>query len=768
MAVACISGICALCAENDPDYVLHAGESATFSSAGEYGTMSISGDLTVTGGVTNNVDSINMNGGSITVIGEYTTLGKSHGDASQPFRTRIAMSPGDDGAYGRITVRDTGFRGDTGLGATEFNISREGEDFKSDNGCFDFLSLENGTANFNGVFNHSSCTGRITVTGTSAICKRKPLEAVPVFREGAYHINLVDDATLVFDFADQGGYLNTAGCSVQVGGTGTVRLKGSRQSSSHQAVVRKGAVFNHVGPVEFVRHDNKRDCYFALADSGIIGPDVTALKHTNGSSAHETRIRITEDETITLCGDLEITGAGSYLYGNVGSRMRIDATAASRSFKCNIRQGDRIVIEKVGVNEMVVSATTNIPNLVVSEGAVRFTEDCVIENLTIGQGAEIVADGCVVAILTDFEFVGEIPFKSLNGGEFVKSGLDRTVIYDPASLPDKLHVAEGEFAFSAYGLDHKWWRWTFFSVNGGSLPLAHRGLYLFAANDEWQSVSPGIVDAAHFDNPPGMPLEAKKCRWWHHSETNLVASVLNYCNVENMRYWFNYSKNGNNVATLSSPVINPEDPKSHVGVEVCLPSTAKPIVGYNMRTHRSAQYANGWKLEASRNGLDWETVDIRSNQVFDIEGTYRSYDNLTYTADTPNTKELFHLTGYRRGGLTAGDPVSVQVDEGATLDLLAFDEGQPIDTITIDCAEGAGTVKGGRIVANGTLTLLNVESSGVNLEEYPLPIVFDGTAAQANFASWNVVVDGRRTNRRVGWCDGRIAILPPGLVILVK
>ena len=47
---------------------------------------------------------------------------------------------------------------------------------------------------------------------------------------------------------------------------------------------------------------------------------------------------------------------------------------------------------------------------------------------------------------------------------------------------------------------------------------------------------------------------------------------------------------------------------------------------------------------------------------------------------------------YRRGGLVAGDPMSVQVDEGAALDLLAFDNRQPIDAITIDCMVGGDTV----------------------------------------------------------------------------
>lgn len=226
LAAACV---CALCAEGASDYVLDAGESATLSEPGEYGTMSVSGDLTVSGGVTNNVDRIDMNGGSITVIGEFTTFGKSHGADGQAFNTSVSLSVGGNGAYGKITVRDTGVRGNTGFGATEFNILPESEGFESDNGYFDFLALENGTANLKNVCNGSSCTGRITVTGTSAICKRLPRQAEPVFKSGAYHVDLVDDATLVFDFADFGGYLNDVDCSVRTEGTGTVRISTIRR-----------------------------------------------------------------------------------------------------------------------------------------------------------------------------------------------------------------------------------------------------------------------------------------------------------------------------------------------------------------------------------------------------------------------------------------------------------------------------------------------------------------------------------------------------------
>ena len=167
----------ALCVEGVLDYVLAAGESATISSAGEYEAMSISGNLTVTGGVTNNVDRINLNGGSITVIGAYTTLGKSHDNETQPFTTGVFLSEGVNGAYGKIIVKESGVRPDTGFAATEFNILKEGEGCGSENGYFDFLTLENGTANLKSLCNYSSYTGRITVTGTSAIYKRWPRAA---------------------------------------------------------------------------------------------------------------------------------------------------------------------------------------------------------------------------------------------------------------------------------------------------------------------------------------------------------------------------------------------------------------------------------------------------------------------------------------------------------------------------------------------------------------------------------------------------------------
>ena len=746
------------------DYVLDVGQSDTLSGPETYGTMTIGGDLTVSGGEKITVDEINMAGGSITVTGKDTTLGD--GAESATHATTISVTNGADGAYGMLNVHGTGVSADEGLGAAVLVIRKEGEDFTSDGGYFDFMSISNGTANLYAVRNYSSATGRITVAGTSAIYRREPRQNYGIFRNGVFQIRLVDDATLTFNFSQQGGRVNSTGVAVEICGSGTVRLVGSYGSASYAALVNEGAVLNHRGPLVFVRNDNKRDCYFTLADSGVIGPNVTALMQTSGSSSYDTIVTIDSDATITLCGNVQITGTRSRL---TGGRIKVDATDAARSFKCNIRSGDSLVVEKTGANEMVVSSTTNIPNLVVSEGTVRFaTNDCVVGKLTAATGTALIADGCDVILPPGGEYVG-VSFLTVNGGSFVKAGDSRMVIYDPVSVTGALHVANGELAFSKYGFSQKWWRWTFFSVNNGPHGLMHRGLYLFGTDGTWQS--PGetpeyVKTAAHYDNPPATALAVNRCRWWRHSTTNITKmSTYKYNGASYLSFFFDYSHNGNNLASLSSPVVNPDDSTSWIGIEWHMPSTALPITGYNMRTHSATYYANGWKVEASSDGLNWETVDVRSNQTFSLSGLYYSYDNKSYDPGTPNLNEFFHFTGYRNGGLATVDPLSVQVDDGATLDLLAFDDGQPVEAITIDFAAGGGTLKGGRIAANGVLNIENATDAALN---EALPLALEGTRDVENFASWSVMVNGRLRKAAIA-CDGsRIRVQLPGIAVIVR
>lgn len=751
------------------DLTVAVDKSVTLSAAAQYGTINIEGALSVEGGKTISVKTINMTGGSVSVSDQDTMLGS--GNSGNAYPTQWNLYPDENGRYGKIKV--SGVRAvDKGAGAVKFYLNSENDAARKGSGYIDFLELDKGSFNMRQAYNQSSLTGRITVASGGGTLYRRGKASTSsserrMFDTGAWQVLLKDNAPFALNFAGQNGYLNKTDVYVEICGEGNVSINGSN-GADYPATLNSGAIINNTGTLTFVRYETDRVCAYNINGSNIIGPNVSALVLTDNANIHDALVKIGTSYTVTLCGNVQITGKHAYL---TGGKIKIDATAAPRSFKCNIKSGDSLVVEKVGANEMVVSATTNISNLVVSEGAVRFEgTNCEVSNLKMAAGTVLIADGCVVMIGS--EFVGA-SLQTKNGGKFLKVGDSRTVIYNPVSMSGIVHVANGEMVFSKYGYDQKWWRWTFFSTKGGNYALRLRGIYLFGNDGTWQNSGLSYKDVA--TEQTDTVLAEKGCRFVINSATNIAVTISgsgteDRNKISTLERWFTLKDGwgGNHYPMLSSPVINPEDPTSWVGVEMHIDSDSKPITGYNMRVATWLKnYADGWKVEASNDGKAWQVVDVRSGQISNASENYYSYDNTKWSATNFNLKELFHFTGYRNGGLAVMDPLSVQVDEGASLDLLAFDEGQPIEAITIDLTSGAGTVKGGRIVANGTLSLTGVEEAGFNLDDV-LPIVLEDVKDTDNFASWTVFVDGRKIRRKVKYSEGRISVPPVGLVMMVK
>ena len=765
------------------DYLLEAGESATLSTAYTNDTMTVNGDLTVSGGIAISSPTINMAGGSITVLGKDTTIGEDRSGVTST-RTTLSMTNGTDGAYGMLRSHGGGVVSGKGLAIYELYIQKEGSDFVSDNGYFDFMSVSNGTVNLRSAYNYSSFTGRITVAGTSAFYRRSDRGTGGIFASGAYKIDLQDDATLTFNFGNQGGSLNNEDCVVDIGGTGTVRVVGSYESEKYIAKINRGAYINHSGPLSFVRIDAKRDCYFGLNDSRVIGPNVTALRQTSGTPSYLTSIAIASGSTITLCGDVEITGTRAYL---TGGRIKIDATAANRLFKCNINEGDSIVVEKTGANEMVVSATTNIPNLVVSAGTVRFTDDCFVSELSGAPGATLIADGCTVTIAGGGYALGGLEFATANGGSFVKTGAGTAYLYAPGALGATLHVAEGDAVFSAIGLQQRYWRFTFTGMSGGTpAPVRLRGIYLFGSTGEWENS--GIVNSTSAStngyvtevNTP--VLAANTARYFVNSATNVLADTSDpqYTSISNLKGLFDISKSGKYRPVLMSPLVDSGNPLSYLSIEFRMNDGGNPITGYNLCNgtgKKNDAYPSAWSVYASDDGETWTEVDSRSGEACDTASNkYYTYgsggaeyvDDIKGKAVVGVVKEHFKFSGYKSNGLEADSAkaLSVQVDVGASLDLTAFTVApQKIGGITIDLAKGGGTIHGGRIAAGGTLAIKNAAAGNLFA---PMPLTFDGTSDISNLASWSVVVDGVAKRYKIAVEGETFRLQPPGFIIIYQ
>jgi hypothetical protein len=200
-----------------------------------------------------------------------------------------------------------------------------------------------------------------------------------------------------------------------------------------------------------------------------------------------------------------------------------------------------------------------------------------------------------------------------------------------------------------------------------------------------------------------------------------------------------------------------------------LKDTAKPIVGYNMRrTDPNKSYPTDWKVEASDDGLHWEVIETREDVAATPETQwYYTYDGDAYVVGSTTAKEHFSFAAYRKDGfLPMAEPVSLQADGGAVVDLRAFVGKQLVNALTVDCAAGTGEIIGAQLTESGILTITNADAL---LDGSTLPLSLPEAIDGANLRNWSVVVDGEtKALRAVLSADGSLKLTSRGTVLFLR
>ncbi len=170
-------------------------------------------------------------------------------------------------------------------------------------------------------------------------------------------------------------------------------------------------------------------------------------------------------------------------------------------------------------------------------------------------------------------------------------------------------------------------------------------------------------------------------------------------------------------------------------------------------------HATDWTLESSPNGVDWEVMDVRSNQTFTTttEGPRLSAQfNYTYNAHVPY---LFSAKNAEWKFTTYG---AVQVDAGAVLDMDELrEENVAFNALKVDFGRGAGAITKFVPAPNGVLHLVNapVDAAGRLRASVDTGLELRTVAGEENLKTWTVVVNGvRSTASRVSVRDGRLAV----------
>ena len=713
------------------DYELPLGASDTISTNVTYTTMNIAGDLTVSGGaVVSKAKStaVNVIGGSVTVRGKASVLASYDRDGG----TTFTFTNNAEGVVGRMTVDAAGST-IYNVGARPLNVCLDDAIAQHDNGSVDILDLRGGSVQFVNAYNYSTLTARVSVVGNNMWAKANGYcFGGGMFQKGAFLFDLKDSASLMFFAGNQQAGFNEADAVVRTTGSGSITIYS--HFNGYAVKVCRGAYFNHVGKLRL-----EDDGHLEFQTGDAIGPNVTGIDVVSGAA----RLDVARYVTLRVPCDVALSPTTTSLAG--AGILELDCSESPRTLSA--WAGNDVTLQKTGGHEAVVRSPY-LSHVCVKEGVLRLAGmDCTVKDLLVAEGAELVVDG-VTLTLDLAENMLRPAIRVINGGKIVYAGAGMGVLFQP-ELQGGVYVRSGSLVPSTWDGDaRKYWRFVFKGTAAGAAAPQIRQLYLFDKDNHilnWcmsQNQTWARDDAV-------VALSPNTACWRLSSATNLVNAGESWQDYNwMMGCIFRTTYNGNNYPCIKAPVLNVDDPDSHLAIEMRLKDAAAPVTGYTLGFADKTKYANVWDVYASADGETWELVDARTDMVPSyIPDTYFTWDgwnysqlqNLTLEQMEARLRQSFRLPGQKVDGLAPAGPIEVQVDAEAALDLTAYTEGvQTIDGLAIDASLGGGTIRGGTLAATGRIDLTNYDL----FSNEPLSVDLDGTTGLENLSNWQVFVAG--------------------------
>lgn len=763
------------------DLTVASGETVALNSSTNYVNITVEGTLNVARVGSDaapkvSASNIAVNGGSVEVSGTRSALG--HTDDQWTVRPLCTLSAANN-AYGKLSI--SGNSSDTnlaqmqgyGLCAASLVIAKEPEGFGGtvlDN----IVLLSNGSLNLygGGITNNASIKADFEVRRSYSYigCGASEGESGGIFAKGPFEVNLNSSYTTILsiDVGETGESFNSTDATVDVVGAGTLyaRMKGSTPFA-----FRAGATLDFDGALVLYKYKGNAASYLFSTD--VTGGNLKEIRTESAADdGYAFDVKVDDGVTLTAPRSIAITNGYSRLTGGTGAKVLIGAENADYTFKAGINADDALTIWKTGACEVVVSATTNMPNLVLDGGVVRFTDDCVIGSLTVTDGAaKVIADGCVVTLPATVE--GYCSFETANGGSFAGATIFRAASFDLSNV----RIRSGTtniFSSAATANTDRWWRWTFTKLYTPQVALRLQGLYLFDDEGNWVNDGLTSVSPHYVKNDNYTTLESGKARFFCSSETNIVGvaspSQLTISQLHRLFAVPAKHSNGNWYhPCLTSPQVDETNPDSAVAVEFCL-ANSKNSTGYNLRSGGASgsRYTTplSWTVESSADGTAWTLVDDRVDVEWANPTTaFTTIDGVAATNDGElNATSYMKLTRFPLSPIAG--PVSLCVEEGAVVDFRAVVGGQPVSGITIDWDNpGQGVVLGARPAANGTLNFVNLPS-GTLPTAFSLP--FSSGVDMTALKSWTVTVEGVAKDWRIRTNgDGTYRCATFGLMIIV-
>ena len=321
----------------------------------------------------------------------------------------------------------------------------------------------------------------------------------------------------------------------------------------------------------------------------------------------------------------------------------------------------------------------------------------------------------------------------VGNGIFVKSGNGVLSSVGSANgAPEQLKVMGGTLAFKTAFVPWKHWKFVFgdvYNLSGKELTMGEIAVYDFDGNR--------------------LNLSG--------SETLASLDESSFSAQQNPNL---YDGNGSSQGWVDASNLNPSNESTWKYTTFTLAETAPAVAGYNLMT--ASYVANGrpktWKVFARESADDdWTLID--SQVDVPTPGASMTW----YHAGTPWQVLSDQVAG--SAAFPSATPVSVA--PGAVLDLTLASQTVLSDLIVDGDAVGFGTIRGGVCAGTGVIRVgfADVVPRGT----IELPLKFEDVEGCDAVADWTVMINGVTSKKRLSVrADGRLCLIPPGSLVIVK
>ena len=213
------------------------------------------------------------------------------------------------------------------------------------------------------------------------------------------------------------------------------------------------------------------------------------------------------------------------------------------------------------------------------------------------------------------------------------------------------------------------------------------------------------------------------------------------------------------------------DESTHIPVVMRLPAGADEVSSCDVVLYSSSQSLTAFSVDGSVDGIVWKNLLNKREADEDFShattGKWLSDDSAYPTeGDTHIPAESWRFVGHDGGdNCSVLENVSaVNVASGATF---RASDDIVLHRLTIDAANGNGTIDGFDFAESGVVDVVNMPSgAGSSVSAITLANLPEGALARLN--GWRVSINGRATGSTVSFDGSTATVTRPGCMILVK